>query len=352
MNLDWIRLLKLKTDEVFGLDIGTSAVKLIQMRRDKAGWAVTAAGFVEISDGSENNERLKETNTIKAVSRSLESTGVRAPFAVCSVCGPEVAVRPFKFPSLPPEEIPGAVQLEASQVCPFNIDDGVVDYQLIPNGQNSVNGVLVAATDKLIRRKSKLAEDVSVSTVLMDVDGLALLNCFGECEKSHCDQTIAILNIGSSYTNLAIIGDDGLPFVRDIAYAGDEIIKQIAARHNISPETVRAILSGCEDSGQHQLQLADSLPAACEKLIVDVADTLRYYSAQEKSASVEEVFVCGGFAMAEGFVELLDNQLTAAVVLWNPFDKIACGTEMCSSDILRKNGPAMAVAAGLAMRSI
>jgi Tfp pilus assembly PilM family ATPase len=89
----------------------------------------------------------------------------------------------------------------------------------------------------------------------------------------------------------------------------------------------------------------------CRKLIVDVTETLRYYTAQEKSAVVEKIFVCG-FTPVKGFVELLDSRLPARTVLWNPFDKIPCDGDQNCRDVLKKNGPAMAVAAGLAMRSI
>ena len=377
--MDWKRLFKLAHYEVLGLDIGSSAVKMVQLRKDDAGYAVTGAGIVSIANGTESNENHKEINTARAISQCLQSTGIRTRWAVCSVCGQEAAVRYFKFPSLPPEEIQGAILLEAEQVCPFNINDSAVDYQLISDGDDSVRGVLVAATNKLIEGKSRLAKGASLNSVLMDVDGLALLNCFSKLpsRQSNHESRIAnheprttnhedvggptaILNVGSSYTNLAIIGENSLPFVRDIAYAGNNIIAEIATENGVSTETVSRVLSGYEDSSKPQLELGYALQKACEKLIVDVTETLRYYAAQEKSALVEKIFVCGGFALVRGFVQLLDNQLPAAVVLWNPFEKIRCDAgQRCESarghltaDILQENGPAMAVAAGLAMRSI
>ncbi len=381
-DLDWKRLLNLEETAVLGLDIGSSTVKMVQLHKNNTGYAVTAASIVEIANGTENGENHKEPNTIKAIKDCLGSIATQTQFVVCSVCGPEVAVRHFKFPSLLPEEIEGAILLEAAQVCPFNINDSTVDYQLVPDGGDNVSGVLVAATNKLIKSKQQLAENASLNSVLMDIDGLALLNCFngfpfykqshlagspnakkqepkksqngiaGEYGKPEAGRTMAILNIGSSFTNLAIMGDNSLPFIRDMAYAGNDIVKQIATENDISTQAVSKILSGNKNPGGTQLELADSLAKACRKLIVDVTETLRYYAAQEKSAIVEKIFVCGGFALVKGFVELLDNQLPAAAVLWNPFEKIQCDAGQKCRDTLQKNGPAMAVAAGLAMRSI
>jgi Tfp pilus assembly PilM family ATPase len=109
-------------------------------------------------------------------------------------------------------------------------------------------------------------------------------------------------------------------------------------------------LSG--DSAVDEAGLSDSLEKACHKLIADVGETLRYYTAQSTSSNVEKLFVCGGFALAGGFVELLNRRLGVEAVLWNPFDKIRHNANRQHEDIFAKAGPAMAVAAGLAMRSI
>ena len=350
--MDWKRLLNLEDTRVFGLDIGSSTVKMVQLRKKGDGFTVTAAGIVDIANKTENDKNHKAISPVKAIGECLQSTGIQTRLAVCSVCGPEVAVRYFKFPSLLPDEIEGAILLEAAQVCPFNIDDSTVDYQLIPDGEDSVCGVFVAATNKLLKRKKQIAEQACLNSVLMDVDGLALLNCFSKYEETKTGRTMAILNVGSSFTNLAIIGDNSLPFIRDIAYAGNDIIREIAAENKSRPETVGRILSGYENSGKTQLEISGSLERASRKLIVDVSETLRYYAAQEKSGVVKKLFVCGGFALVKGFVQLLDNQLPATVVLWNPFDKMDCDAGKQCRDILQKKGPAMAIAAGLAMRSI
>lgn len=358
MNWGWRRSFKLEreTKTILGLDIGSSAVKLIRLRKDSDGYVVTAAGIAAIAQSDDQTEQ-RRMNVIRAIRQCLDFTGIKGTIAVCGVCGPEVAVRDFKFPSLPAEEAEGAVLLEASQVCPFKTEDSTVDYQLISNGDEgeSVSGVLVAATNALIKRKSQLAHDSSLNCVLMDVDGLALLNCFKEYEKPEPGRTTAILNVGGSYTTLAIIGDNERPFIRDMTYAGDDIVSQIADENNTSIADVKAILLG--NSAPDESQFRDSLKKASRKLIVDVTKTSRYYMTQEKSIAIEKILVCGGFALARGFVELLDSQLPAEVVLWNPFEKVQCQLGrnhrgVLQKSVLQKNGPVMAVAAGLAMRSI
>ncbi len=350
-SLDWKKMLDLEKLQVLGLDIGSSAVRIVQLRKDDTGYVVTAAGVVDIANGTEANSKQREINIVRAINECIRLTGVETRFAVCGVCGPEVAVRYFKFPSLPPEEAQGAVMLEAAQVCPFNIDDSAVDYQLVPDSKNNTCGILVAATKRLIEKKRQLAREASLDCVLMDVDGLALLNCFNEYEKPEAGRTTAILNVGNSSTALVIMGDNSLPFIRDMNYAGGTIIKEVAAEKGVSIEAVRKALLGIESPSGHEIELGDSLEKACQKLIVDVAETLRYYAAQEKSGIIEKIYVCG-FAPVKGFVDLLNRRFPAKTVLWNPFEKAACDGNQSCRDILKKDGPALVVAAGLAMRSV
>lgn len=343
--------LEIKNREVFGLDIGSSSVNAVQLSKKGKKWVIKAAGRAGIAPSQEEND---QTNTVSAISQCLKSTGIRTRKAVCGISGPEVAVRDFQFPSLSREEIESAIHYEAAQVCPFNADDATVDFQLIDRSKDDVRGILVAATNDLINNKAELAKKASVDCVLMDVDGLALLNCLSESEDI-AEQTVAVLSVGYSYTTLAILGSrDGpaLPFIRNVSYAGNDIVKAIATENDMSEDAVREMLFGGKNATERPNAFEASFEKACDKLIVDVTETLRYYTAQDKSSFVEKIFMCGGFAMIEGLVDLLDRHLPSKVVLWNPLEKLLCVANKSCEKILREDGPAMAVAAGLAMRSI
>lgn len=352
--MSWKRSLKFGKDAVLGLDIGSSVVKMIVLIKSDTGYSAMAAGVAGIAP-TEENSGSSRINTIRAIRECFAQTRTKTKLAVCGVSGPDVAVRDFEFPSLSDEEeIQAAVLLEAAQVCPFNAADSAIAYQVMPNGNDKTTGVLVAATNALVQGKIELARKAGLKCVLMDVDGLALLNCFNgladPSEKPAAGRTVAILNVGASHTTLAVMDKNGWPFIRDMAYAGDEIVAQVAAQSNVSLETVREILFGEPTVGEPDLH--DSLEKACQRLVTDVGETLRYYIAQSQSAAVEKLFVCGGFALARGFTQLLNSRLGIQAVLWNPFETVPRGASQRCEDILAKTGPAMAVAAGLAMRSI
>ena len=175
--MDWEKIFKFRYNEIVGLDIGSSSVRAVQMVSDSAGFTVTAVDRFEVD--TEGEERSAGPEALAGViDKRLSEDVFNSQWAVCSVCGPEVAVRDFKFPDLSKDEISSAVSLEASQVCPFNVETGSVQHQLIHEGAGGVYGMLVAATDRVIREKRDILDRTNMDCVLMDVSGLALLNCF------------------------------------------------------------------------------------------------------------------------------------------------------------------------------
>ena len=352
-------VLNLRQVRLVGLDVGSSSVKVVQMKKDEQGYAAVAATMVRIDTETEDPQQLRE-NTISAIEKCLEASAYQTRNAVCGLCGPDVMVRGFNFPQLPPEAIEQAVLLEAQQVCPLDISNSVVDYQIIEShyddsdeqNQTGTKGIFVVATNDAVNGRRQCVTDASVKNVLMDVDGLALLNCLSEYEQCKAGHSVAILDVGSSFTNVVILGSDGLPFIRDLPHAGKAIIEEIARDNNISPETVTKILRGAEESTELLSELNGSLKSACRKLVSDITETLRYYTLQESTSPIDKIFLCGGFALVVGFAEMLDEYLPQKVVLLNPFTKIRCEADDASNKLLRDCGPAMAVAAGLAMRSV
>lgn len=347
-------MLKLVHKEVVGIDIGSHAVKAIQLSKARNNWEVNAAAIVEISERGADIPSRRETNTVRAIQNCMRIINSKTKLVVLSLGGPEVAVRNFEFPMLPPDEMEKAVLLEAKQVCPFTTTDITVDYNLIPNGSNRTRGYLVAATNKLLKGKMRLAKKARLNCTLMDIDALALLNCFKEIEKPKDNHGTAILNIGNLNTTLAIEGNQGWPFVRNMNYSGKDVIKQIADENDISPEAAMKMLSG--ESQEIPSQIHESLIQTTDRLVGDIHKTVRYYGAQQNSFDIERILLCGGFALFGKLVEMLKERLTMEIEIWNPFEKMQCQSqvlrEVLLKNILHKNGPAMAVAAGLAMRSI
>lgn len=341
--MNFSNLIKVDKQPVIGLDIGTASVKVVQLRKEKDVYTLLAANSVEI----ENQDSSNDIDIARAIRKCLENANVNSKFAVCSLCGPEVASRSFKFPVLPENEIEGAVMLEASQVCPFSVGRHNVDYQIISNNGNII-GVLVAATSTLIENRKRLVQEGSLKPVFMDIDGLALLNCIEDVEENKNEGTFACLNVGHSFTTLAVLGQDKMPFIRDIAYGASDIYDKIAVQNKSSVDKVRSIFSKSKPIDKNYI---NSLENTCKRLFSDASETLRFYSANHKT-KIDRLYVCGGFSKVEQFVDLVGDNFNCDIQVFNPFKNMEILIDGSNKADVENDASAFAVAVGLAMRTM
>ena len=347
--------------ELVGLDIGTTSVKLIQLLKDAEGYTATVAVKEEIDVNPEDPKNSHAAHVL-AVQKCLKKANLNSRNVVCGVSGSEVMIRGFKFPSLPEEAIEQAVRFEIQQVCPFDSKDLILDYQLVENasvsdGQELSNvfprsGVMIAATKNVVEEKTGILTEAGAKALFVDSDALALLNCLNELELLDTDATVAIIDVGWEFTNVIIYGQDGLPFVRDLNNAGRQIVQKISRELDLSEEDVRHALAGGETAEEVRNKILLSLNNVIRPLAMAINETLRFYSFQEKKSGVEKIFLCGGFSMLETFREFFSDVLPVEVQLLNPFEKIKCRAGDEGNELLKTYGPGLAVAAGLAMRTI
>jgi type IV pilus assembly protein PilM len=376
-------MLSLRRKNLVGLDIDASAVRMVQLRKDSGGYVAKAA-VTDITPWG-GDPQLRRIHTVKAILQGLSNAGITSKYAVCGLRGPEVVVRDFEFPAMTLEEIAGAVELEVSQICPFLAEESTFDYQVTSSSEKRTMGFWVAATNELIENTRQLVSEAGLHCALVDVAGLALLNLLRNCggqkpeidgrnrppnpdqadpSDPSCSQSppesivpVAVLNLGDSCVTIAIGDPAGRPFVRDI---GSGVVldgRPSLAASRLATHGSFSAEDGWAARGSHR-------PVTNDSLVEDVATTLRYYAAQNGSARVDRLLVCGEPAAAEESAELLRLRLDLDVEPWNPL--IDCGFRI--DDCGLKNtedadppsaiqdpqlyGPSLAVAAGLAVRNL
>jgi type IV pilus assembly protein PilM len=370
-------MLGLRRRNLVGLDIDTSAVRMVQVRKDNGGYVIVKAAVTDITPWG-NDPQLHRLHTIQAIREGLSSTGISTKYAVCGLRGPEVVVRDFEFPALTPEEIAGAVELEVSQICPFLAEESTFGFQVTSNNDKKTMGFWVAATNDLIQNTRQLVSEAGLHCALVDVAGLALLNLLEAANSQRTEDgrqrtapssvvsppssgppafQNAVLNLGDSCVSIAIADSAGRPFVRDLGSG-------VAVESSVASAAGRLATHGSFSAEDGWATRNDYRPALQDSLVEDVLTTLRYYAAQNGSARVDRLLVCGGSAATEESVESLRTRLNIEVEPWNPLTdcglRIAdCGLEDAgdtgqSSPIcdLQLYGRSLAVATGLAMRSI
>ncbi|MBK9973186.1 MAG: type IV pilus assembly protein PilM [Planctomycetes bacterium] len=218
-----------------GIDVGTSSVKAVALKRTGSGYALKSVGQADIRRAEYHPEESPQSLAeapLRALERiSQDSAFSRKPCAF-SVSGPRVAPRLFKFPSIPKGEVEQAIRFEAEQIIPFDLAQAALDFVLFDEGMEEgkpvIEGLVVAVHKEEVDKQYVLLKSGGFDPVVLDIDTLALSNSFLETEGVAERETVALINIGARFTNLAILHGGRRVFVRDIASGGDMLSRAIS----------------------------------------------------------------------------------------------------------------------------
>jgi type IV pilus assembly protein PilM len=350
-------MFKAKPQYVIGVDIGTTAVKMVQLTTHGQQYTAVAGAHVPVAANGDGTEAI-----VRAISDCYDALGTNVRYVVCGLSGPTLAVREFSFPSIPPEEAEQAVILEAELVSPLDMSRSVVDYQLAGSSGSATatvdvrpakgaTGVFAVADKELVRQTTDLVSAAGLTCVLMDVTGLALLNCAEGCGLVVSEQSTCVIDVGASSTQVVLWDPARSPCVRDLPHGVDEIITNLIERQSVPMETVATHFEPGQTSPADD-DLASALVSACQPLAAEINSTLRFYMGQGVAAPVSQIHLCGGLALSQAAMAAIGPELVAPTTAWNPYTHIRVPDGVAGCDLFRDRGAGLATATGLAMRSI
>ena len=301
---------RLTTSPVAGLDIGRGALKVVELEVSGKKIFLKRALVKSV---------LPEENLAGSVKKLLGDSGIAAKGVAVGIASPEVTSRIFSFPPMPKKEWHQAIQLEAEQAIlnGHTMAEMAIDWHLLGSSSGSLRGLLAVVPKTIIASRSKLVKEAGLDPLVVDVEGLALWNAYWTLVGSRSSKrgTVLLLNIGFSKTNLVIAkGPDELILARDL---------EIGAQ---------GFASG-----------------RMKDWAEEIVDSLAYARSKSGMRTLDSVYATGGGSASPEILPLLKSAVTAPVTLWNPFDRLKCGS---NRTFLNVPGSMFAVAIGLALRRL
>ena len=322
-----------------GVDIGGSRIKVARLKVAKG--QAELYGFDIEPSGPDLGAGLK----------GLLAAHSGAPVNI-SVSGQQSVIRYVNFPRMNSSELRQALKFEAQKHIPFssaevNLDGCILKDDLPDNKML----VLIAAVKKeLVRERLKLVEEAGCRANIIDIDSIALINAFNfnypfEAGGEH--KAVALLNIGSSVTNLDIL-DAGVPRLsRDMHIAGKAFTQKVADIFGLDFESAEKLKANPEPEKLNKIRAG--VESALASLAGEVRTSFDYYESQGAS-SVGRIFLSGGSAKFSGLKEMLEHFLGIEAEAWDPLKNIKIGADIDLGKLKESKGT-LAVAVGLALRN-
>ncbi|HEX2456864.1 MAG TPA: type IV pilus assembly protein PilM [Vicinamibacterales bacterium] len=345
-----------KPKAVVGLDIGSSAVKAVELRPAGKGYKVAAFGIEPVPpDSIVDGAIIDGAAVADAIRRLFESKNIRTKDVAASLAGNAVIVKKITLPKMTEQELAESIYWEAEQYIPFDIADVNLDYQILdagtgPDSKGTMDVLLVAAKKDKIADYTGVIAQAGRTAVVVDVDAFALQNAYEVNYGIEPGAITVLLNAGASATNINILQGDQSIFTRDISVGGNAYTEALQRELSLPYETADLLKRGHAADGPSFDDARPVLRAVTENVMLEIQKTFDFFKTTASSDRIDRIVLSGGASRAEGFAEALAERFGAPVEPFDPFKKISFDANKLKVDAVADMAPTVAVAVGLALR--
>lgn len=345
-NMKFLR----KPPEIFGLDIGSSAIKVVQVKEAEGSHSLTALGVASLPLEAISDGAIKEPVIVSdAIKEAVAKTGLTGTDAAISICGRELIIKKIQMPEVPPKELHDAVLLEAEHHIPFGVDEVYIDYHVVGTSEGNLDLILVAVKKSKVQEYVTVVEDAGFNPLIVDVDSFALGNQFELNIPEEGEEAVALIDIGAAVMKTNVVRAGATIFARDIPFGGNQYTQAIAQRLSISFDEAEAAKLG-KNPGIEWDSLVPAVEEVSHELSLEVQRTFDYFASTAESERIGKIILAGGCAQVAGLSEYLSSNWGIPVELARPFERIAVDDAL--ADAVASSGPALAVAVGLGLRRL
>ena len=341
-----------KSKQVVGLDIGSSAVKAIELSQSKNGYEIVACGTAPLPadtvvDGAITDAKAV-SGTIKAL---LDSGGFKSKRVATSVSGHSVIVKRVIVPVDTPEEVAASIQFDADEYIPFELSEVNLDYEVIGPAASDDGGLdvlLVAAKKDKILNTTNVVSMSGRGANVVDIDAFALQNAFEVNYDPAPDQTIALLNTGASLTNINITKASMPLFIRDVSVGGNQYTDILQKELQLSFSEAEDLKFGKKVGAYEPQMVAPLMDSITDMLTMEVHKTFDYFKETYPDERISAIYLAGGGVRATGLTERIAAAFGIRAEVLDPLRKVRVGPKVGFG--VAELGPSLAVAMGLALR--
>jgi type IV pilus assembly protein PilM len=337
-----------KRKATFGLDVGSSSIKVAQLSQNGNGFRLAALATVPVAPEAIVDGGIKDPGAVTdAIQEAVSASGVDTKDTAIALSGRELIVKKLQFPDVPANELGGAVQLEAEHHIPFALDEVFLDYHITGKRDGQMDLILVAVKKTKVTEYLSVVEAAGLNPVVVDLDGFALGNQFELNHPEERSEVVALVDIGASTMKTNVVSGGTSIFARDIPFGGKNYTQAIAQHLRIPVDQAEAAKLG-KDVGIPWDSLVPALEAISREFSLEIQRTLDYFASTAESERIAKIVLAGGCSTLPGLADYLSSVWGIPVELANPFARIEVSN--AHADTVATLGPHLAVAVGLGLR--
>ena len=338
-----------------GLDIGSSAVKAVELGKKGSSLQLLNLGFENLQTDTIVDGQIMELNNVSnVISQIFSEHQIRTTRVCAGVSGHSVIVKNIVLPQMSSEELQESFSWHAEEHIPFDIADVNLDYELTSRSQDALHVLMAACKSDKIANVKQAIQLAGKQPVIIDVDAFALQNCYEVNYRPRPGEIVALLNIGAATMNINILNGTRSIFARDASVGGSQYTSLLQRELGLSFEQAEGVKRGMPlPEGSEPRPIQPIIETVSEALALEVKKTVDFYRATaQDEAGIQKILIAGGGSKLPGLADFLARKFEIPVEVFDPFRQIEVDSRKFDPDYMREIVPEMAVAVGLALRGV
>lgn len=338
-----------------GLDIGSSCIKAVQLKKSKRGVQLQAFGMEPLMPQTIVDGTIMDQGAVVDAIRALwQRLRLKRKDVAIAIAGHSVIIKKIYVPPMSSAELAEQIPYEAEHHIPFARDDVEIDYEVVagqtPSGQMEL--LLVAAKKEVVADYIQVVRDASLQPLVVDVAAFTAQNGFEINYDPPQHEAIGLINIGAAISNLNIIRGKNSLFTRDITTGGNAFTEEIQKQLNVSQDEAEAykIGGGLQEHGVVPQEVEGIMEGVAEVLAGEFQRSLDFFMATASDTQVARIVLAGGTAKVAALHRAIARRSRLPVEIADAWRKVGIDTKL-DRQFLAAHSPESLVGLGLALRA-
>ncbi len=352
------------SNESLGIDIGSSAIKVVQLKKENGKAVLETYGVLSLGpygDGEIGTvTNLKTESLSQALIDVMKESNVTTKYASVSIPSLSSLIFTISLPSKVDESQLGKIiPIEARKYIPVPISEVTLDWFIIPEEiesfendktkantpKDKIEVLVVAIHNEILSKYQDILKKTDLHSDSFEME------IFSNIRSSfnHDLAPVLLIDFGASKTKISIV-EAGIVRVFHVVNRGSQdISRNISQSLNIPFDEAEKLKRSVGLDPKVDPRVEKIIRLSIDYIFSDINGVVLSYE-KKYNKNVSKVILVGGGSLLKGLLEHTKENFKIEVVYSNPFSKTEAPAFL--GPILEVSGPEFSVALGLALRQL
>ncbi len=336
-----------------GLDIGSSAIKLVQLKEHKKGFALENFAVLDLPQNTIVEGAVRQPKDLIEMIQELKKR-IKVKEVALSIGGHSLITKKISLPARTEAELAESIQWEAQQYISFDLNDVYLDFSTLQlrAEQGQMDVLLVAAKKDVVNQYVDIVRSAGLKPVVVDADCFAVQNTLEYNYGLDPNLHTAIIHIGAEHLNLNVIAYGLTTFTRDLQLGGNLYTQALQKHLSISYEEAEAYKKG-GSGNEHAVMLHDIqkiLDQTSDQIASEIVRSIDFYLATSGEPKLDRIFISGGAGRLSSLRDQIFRKTGVEILMLNPFKRVIVDPKVFNLDYVEDKASIASVAMGLSLR--